>query len=302
MRQIICPVCATKSLSDHPSEQSLLDCQSCGVSWTFFQKDIDSDALYSDEVYAVVDNRKSIFERIIFSEARKTLRIAENQLPTKERRLLDFGSGKGQFLLAAKERDWDALGIETATERAEFAREKYNVNVISEFYDTGKIGVGQFDFISLNHVLEHLPSPISLLQKLIVHNLSDQGLVYIEVPRRNSWQAKISGMDWMHWDIPKHLTHWTEPVLIDQMSKIGMRKKASRRFSIHLGVLGMLQVILSFFGYKGNLILNLKREKSPFLMLAILVILPFALIIETIACFFNRGGILGTYFVADGKY
>ena len=294
MRQIICPVChAEPSLA--PEEFSIIHCDSCQVRWTYIPNEIDADALYEDEVYSVVDNRESIFEKIIFKEVEKVLKRAKKIAPGLHR-LLDFGCGKGHFLKVAKGKGFSVLGIETAKNRADFAREKYLLEVKNEFYRGGKIESGDFDFITLNHVLEHLPDPMGLLKELLDQNLSTGGLTYIEVPRADSLQANWSGSRWMHWDIPKHLTHWTEAVLVNEMEKIGYKKVGSRKFSFHLGVLGMLQTLLSKVGFKENLILRLKRKKTIGLLLLIVLFIPFAWILEGLSTVFNKSGILGVYF------
>ncbi|OOG70541.1 class I SAM-dependent methyltransferase [Algoriphagus sp. A40] len=298
MRQITCPVCKIPP-ENTPVSQSIHLCNTCGVRWTYFVEEVDSEALYKDEVYSIVDNRKSIFERIIFFEAKKILRKAHEIHPNANS-LLDFGSGKGQFLSKAKEAGWKGLGIETAIERATFAREKYQVAVLNDFYQGGKIQNGNFDFITLNHVLEHLPDPMMLLSDLLENNLAKDGLVYLEVPRSDSWQAKIAGLNWMHWDIPKHLTHWTEEGLEKEFSKIGFKKVSSRGFSVHLGVLGMLHALLSKAGYKENLILRLKKNKTPSLLLLIALFFPFAMIFELISSGFDKSGIFGIYLRKNG--
>ncbi len=299
MRQIACPICK-KSPEIELQAFSICLCAGCGNRWTYISEEIDPYALYEDEVYAVVDNRKSIFERIIFREAAKVLEIANSLWAAKSKRLLDFGSGKGLFLAVAKESGWQGLGIETAKDRADFAREKYGVKVRQEFYSGGKVEDNNFNLITLNHVLEHLPDPLGLLKELLDSNLSKDGLVYIEVPRADSWQAKIAGQNWMHWDIPKHLTHWTEAGLAKELYRIGYQKAGERYFSIHLGVLGMLQALMSGLGYRGNLILNLKRNKTLGMVLGIAVLLPFALILEVISVAFGKSGIIGLYLKSNG--
>jgi len=293
MRQITCPVCSTDPVNP-PESHSIHVCSSCGLRWTYLPGEVDTSALYTDEVYAVVDNRKSIFEQIIFSEAEKVLAKARKLHP-KAKSLLDFGSGKGQFLAIAKDAGWQGVGIETAAERADFAGRNYQVEVRQEFYAGGKIGDGRFDFITLNHVLEHLPEPLALVSELLNANLNPDGLVYIEVPRADSWQAKIAGKSWMHWDIPKHLTHWTASGMEGEFSKTGFQKVGSRKFSIHLGVLGMLQAMLSKIGYRNNIILQLKRKKSLGLMALIALVLPLAVGLELLSCGFDRSGIFGIY-------
>ena len=297
MRQITCPVCFSSPKSS-PNTMGKVSCAACGVHWTYLPETINSAELYRDEVYSVVDNRQSVFEKIIFSEAKKVLKQARLISP-KATRLLDFGSGKGQFLAMAKELGWNGIGIETEQARADFAREKYGVEVRCEYFQEGKIGTEPADLVTLNHVLEHLPQPMILLEKLVKSNLSTNGLLYIEVPRADSWQAKIAGDQWMHWDIPKHLTHWTEPVLVVQMRKLGFVPIAKRGYSIHLGVLGMLQALLSKIGYRENLILRLKRKKTFGLILLIGITLPFACGLEVLSVAFGKSGIMGVYFQRD---
>lgn len=293
MRQITCPICKS-SPSTLAKNRFIVHCHNCATRWTFLAEELNSESLYSDEVYSVVDNRKSIFERIIFSEAEKVLLKARKIKPYANS-LLDFGSGKGQFLAVSKALGWKGLGIETAEERAVFAREKYKVEVQTELYQKGKIENGNFDFITLNHVLEHLPEPIELVKTLLEENLSRDGIVYIEVPRADSWQAIIAKEYWIHWDIPRHLTHWTEAGLEHEFSKIGFQKVDFRRFSIHLGVLGMLQALLSWFGFRENLILKLKHKKSLGLLISIGLFLPFAWVLELVSAGIGKSGILGIY-------
>jgi 2-polyprenyl-3-methyl-5-hydroxy-6-metoxy-1,4-benzoquinol methylase len=298
LKQVKCPGCG----AEPPAGIVHLEvarCRGCGLGWTLIAQDVDTDEHYQDEVYGVVDNRRSLFEKIILREARAVLNTAERLRPDSDKRLLDFGSGKGQFLLAAKEQGWRGLGVETAIDRANFARDLYQVDVIDSFYEGGAVSEERFDLITLNHVLEHLPEPESILQELVRSNLEPGGLVMIEVPRLNSWQSMIAGSDWVHLDIPKHLTHWTNSRLKASMAKMGFRAVAERRFSIHLGVLGMLQALLVRTGYNGNIILDLKRHRTFGLLLRVGIFLPLAFALELTSALFTRTGITGMYFVAD---
>jgi SAM-dependent methyltransferase len=293
MQQIICPVCKLAPSQSYPN-LAIVFCTGCQIRWTFINEDLESAVQYRDEVYSVVDNRHSIFERIIFAEARNILQGARNIYPEAET-LLDFGSGKGQFLALAKAEGWSGIGVETEKTRADFAVEKYQVVVLNKYYFEGKIGAGEFDLISLNHVFEHLPEPIDFMTKLLQQNLSSNGLVYVEVPRVDSWQAKIAGADWMHLDIPKHLTHWTASKLEFHFENIGYRKVGARAYSVHLGILGMLQALLSAAGFRDNIIIRLKRKKTVGLLLLISLVLPLAWILESFSVAFGRSGIIGLY-------
>lgn len=294
MRQLHCPVCLS-SPSYTPISGNCVLCSTCNLSWTYLAEEVDLASLYRDEVYQVVDNRNSVFEKIIFSEAKKILLKAKKYHPWATS-VFDFGAGKGQFLAVAKRMGWQVNGIESEPKRGAFAKEKYQVSLHVGYYEGGKIGVHGFDLITLNHVLEHLPSPMELLRELLEQNLEKNGLLYLEVPRADSWQSRLAGASWMHWDIPKHLSHWTESTLLEQCASLGLKPVAKRSFSIHLGVLGMLQALLSQVGWKENLILRLKKKKSMGLLLAIAFLLPLAYGIELLAVAFGKSGILGLYF------
>lgn len=301
MRQEQCPVCGTGIQEETPN-LSLILCGKCGVSWTLINSEIDAEALYEDEVYAVVDNRKSIFERIIFGEANKVVKTVKRLLEGDVHlRCLDFGSGKGQFLHQAQEAGWTVLGIETAKDRAGFAREKYGVEVIGNPYESGIVGEGNFDVISLFHVLEHLPQPMHLLQELIQKNLRPGGILVIEVPNLDSWQHALAGDQWMHLDIPKHLSHWNEKLLVEKVETLGFQKVKSQYFSLHLGVLGSLSALLGKLGYRGNIIYDLKNRKSIALLFGVAFVLPISLLMEIFALPFYKTGILRLYFKKYGS-
>ncbi|PLW70498.1 class I SAM-dependent methyltransferase [Pseudohalioglobus lutimaris] len=294
MRQTQCPVC---SLAPNAEEQelSLILCSRCGVTWTLILREVDTAALYADEVYAVVDNRDSAFEKIIMREAGSVLKQARRLLAPGANRLLDFGCGKGQFLYRAAQEGWVVSGVETAPERAEFARNCYGVAVQEGLYTDGKLDGEGYDLITLNHVLEHLPQPVALLDRLLVNNLADGGVVMLEVPRLDSWQSRLAGRRWMHLDFPKHLTHWTHDTLASKMNEIGYEVIGQRRFSVHLGVLGMLQALASRTGFNDNIIVALKHRRTLPLMARIAMLLPLAFALEVLAIPFGRTGILGFF-------
>lgn len=275
---------------------SLVVCQDCGHFFTRTSKIEDPRNLYENEQYELIDTRRTLFGQLISFDVSSALRQLSQIKPfTKHASLLDFGCGKGVFLSLAAEHGWRVLGIETAQKRATFARKNYGLNVIIDDYSGGKIPSGPFDVITLFHILEHLPNPKELLKALLENNLKADGVLVVEVPRFESFQWTVAGSAWIHLDPPRHLSHFSTGALLQLLRDLGFSVLASRQSSIHNGLLGMVQAILSRLGYKKMLIEELKLRRTSNLILMVLTVLPFALCLELVAILFKRGGIIRLY-------
>lgn len=295
-----CPIChrpeskTTCTVSYGKEDYLIVQCGNCSHYYSKFDiTQINSASLYNDEVYQVIDNRDSVYSKIMDYEYGQVLKTVRKWYPQRSR-ILDFGSGKGNFLFLAKKFGFDVFGVETARERAEFARQKFNLDISQEMYTAGKIKESSFDVITLFHVLEHLPDPKEILSNLIKDNLNDNGLLILEVPNFSSLQSSIAKNRWMHLDIPRHLSHFTDIRLVEFAKELNFKVVKKEYFSLHLGVMGMCHSILSLFGYRGKIIKDLKHY-NPKLVFGLLLILPFAFVLEFFSSGFNKGGVIRLY-------
>jgi len=294
-----CPICSYKDseivyrVRNERGNFYIKRCSNCSLCYTNSDSDADTSELYDDDVYHVVDNRKSVYTKIINHEYRNVLDKVSTWC-SEGSSLLDFGSGKGIFLNLAGQAGYKALGVETAINRAEFAEKMYHAEVLKSDYSGGKIASKPFDIITLFHVLEHLPEPERLLKELIGYNLNESGILILEVPNLSSLQSSIAKSRWMHLDVPRHLLHFTSKRLLQLVDELDLKVKKVEYFSWHLGVLGMCQSILTLFGFKKKIIKELKQYNIK-LLSALIIIFPAALLLEVIAATFKRGGIVRVY-------
>jgi 2-polyprenyl-3-methyl-5-hydroxy-6-metoxy-1,4-benzoquinol methylase len=99
--------------------------------------------------------------------------------------LLDFGSGDGSFLSAARERGIDAWGVDSDLEKIDshplgaFIRER--IHAFPE---------NSFDAIHAHHVMEHVEDPVAVLGAL-AGRLKAGGLFMVEVPNEFESLAAI---------------------------------------------------------------------------------------------------------------
>jgi 2-polyprenyl-3-methyl-5-hydroxy-6-metoxy-1,4-benzoquinol methylase len=107
-------------------------------------------------------------------------------------RLLDVGSGSGEFLAEATAHGHATLGLEPGADFAEYSRRTHGMDVRTLRWHEADFRPGSFDVITCNHVLEHLREPVAALCKM-AEWLDDDGIAYVAVPnalarRRHSFQ------------------------------------------------------------------------------------------------------------------
>ena len=115
-----------------------------------------------------------------FRRASAYLRAHEDVLDAPTH-MLDVGAGSGEFLFMMQRLGKSAKGIEPNAAYAAYCREELGLDVQTALLTPGLFAPGQFDFIRMNHVLEHLNDPVNYLAHVALW-LAPQGLLYVEVP------------------------------------------------------------------------------------------------------------------------
>lgn len=103
------------------------------------------------------------------------------QFLTKPLKILDVGSGGGEFSYLLQSLGHDVTGIEPNKGYAGFSISEYNLNIKLGFIQDAPLEAESFDLITIWHVFEHTENPSAVLAKL-QSLLKPEGLFVIEVP------------------------------------------------------------------------------------------------------------------------
>jgi 2-polyprenyl-3-methyl-5-hydroxy-6-metoxy-1,4-benzoquinol methylase len=96
-------------------------------------------------------------------------------------RVLEVGSGGGEFLYLLKKLGCDAFGIEPNEGYAGYAKSEYQLNIKTGFLQNTQFEENSFEMVTLWHVFEHMDNPAEALKKIHSFLVTD-GLLVIEVP------------------------------------------------------------------------------------------------------------------------
>lgn len=202
-----CITCNHIQLLPKPSEDDDRDFYNKNQQDKGREKEIDFEKLRRNNLY---DTNRHI--RLI-----KTLCDANNCS------ILDIGTGYGFFLNELYGHGYKNItGIEVSEERRALAQKHSYAKIIN--YDITKQGkeIGQYDVVTLYHVLEHMADPISFLKR--IRNLIKQkGVLVCEVPNVKELLLETS-MDYndFYW-IRAHVNYFSDTTLLDCFKKADYR-------------------------------------------------------------------------------
>jgi 2-polyprenyl-3-methyl-5-hydroxy-6-metoxy-1,4-benzoquinol methylase len=130
---------------------------------------------------------------------------------TRGKSILDIGCGSGELLNLFKLNNWETLGIEPNQSARDFAKTNYNISILNE-NELSSIPSNSKDVITLWHVLEHV-SGLNERMLELKRILKNDGVIFIAVPNRTSFDAEYYGKFWAAYDVPRHLYHFSQETM-----------------------------------------------------------------------------------------
>jgi 2-polyprenyl-3-methyl-5-hydroxy-6-metoxy-1,4-benzoquinol methylase len=137
-------------------------------------------------------------------------------------RLLDVGCGDGAYLNLMRSLGWSTtVGVDPdpkAVQRAHARRLDVRLGTL----DDVDLPAESFDAITLNHSVEHVHDPVSLLRECR-RLLAPGGELIVYTPNLDGEGHRRFGRDWFHLDPPRHPVIFTRAALRAALETAGFR-------------------------------------------------------------------------------
>jgi 2-polyprenyl-3-methyl-5-hydroxy-6-metoxy-1,4-benzoquinol methylase len=173
---------------------------------------------------------KGYRDLVIQDHVRFLIQCAGEEWP-RGKSLLDIGCGSGTFLYHASRRGFIPYGLDASSEAVELARVQYGLQVRQGAVGSEVWEYHRFDFVTMFHVLEHLPDPREALL-FAAGLLKPQGSLIVQVPNVASCQARMFGSRWYGLDVPRHLVNFTAGGLEILLNQVGFEIVKVSHFSL----------------------------------------------------------------------
>jgi 2-polyprenyl-3-methyl-5-hydroxy-6-metoxy-1,4-benzoquinol methylase len=222
----------------------LFCCKSCGVIFQHPLPTNDATAGFYPREYWWSENAaqsgrcarrfrklEKAYREFVVSDHVRFLAGCAQDNPGGGRLLLDIGCGNGTFLHAAQSRGFRPHGMDASARAVEIAETQYGIPVRQ-----GEIGGkawdgSRFDFVTMFHVLEHLPDS-RLALRYARELLRPGGTLIIQIPNIASAQARLFGRYWYGLDVPRHVINFTPKALSLLLEEMGFEFQIVSRFSL----------------------------------------------------------------------
>lgn len=256
---LTCPVCdaATHALVFNSANgYPIVRCSACSLVYTDARR-----APPPSELYPAFDQSEDVGTKSIRASAGVFLkkRMGIVQSAVKSGRLLDYGCGNGAFARAMSQNGFEAVGLEPFSLGK--PTEDGKLTLIREPLESAAPRLGQFDAITMWHVLEHVPRPAELLRQL-VKLLTPNGALIISVPNFASVQSAWFKDSWFHLDPPRHLIHFEDATLRQCLNKAGLSVVNEVPFVPEYGSSGWIQSSLNRVLPHKNYLYELVKDRG----------------------------------------
>jgi 2-polyprenyl-3-methyl-5-hydroxy-6-metoxy-1,4-benzoquinol methylase len=211
-----CPTCGSRDAAHELDKDHLrlVRCRECDlvyVSPTFDEAHYKSVYVQQDYQDIVRDLGIKSHQYRVDRFGRERVELMAKHLHLARPRYLDVGSSTGFVVEAARDRGWEAIGIDLNPSAVEFGTTR-GLDLRPVALEDAGFEPASFDAVSLFDVLEHLLDPVRTLRAAIAL-LRPGGIVFLYVPNYDSASRLLMGRD-AHFIWPTHHLNYYTPATI----------------------------------------------------------------------------------------
>lgn len=221
----------------------LVKCKSCGlvylvtsINQTYEQEFfLDEDREYYQNFVVGYDRNK--FPATVYGRF-----LDKIEKVSRAGRLLDVGCATGVFLDMARERGWETHGVDSSRFASAYAREKFDLSVVTGELPEANYPDGHFDVVTALDLIEHVTLPSEFL--LETHRiLKKGGLLMVATPNQEGLINKLAyciyfasfkriafPIEAFHG--PKHLYYFSIPTLERMLKRYRFRVIETYKYAI----------------------------------------------------------------------
>jgi 2-polyprenyl-3-methyl-5-hydroxy-6-metoxy-1,4-benzoquinol methylase len=226
-----------ESLPEHFRAETFrfMRCVSCGLVYLRERPHLDDLDVYYGQDYKCFrsySERGAILQYLAHTLARAKLREIQKLMPAGSNTLLDYGCGSGTWLNLLRQAGAPPtlrmIGTDVTAGAIETARasglEAYvcDEETLARHVEPGSVGV-VYNF----HVIEHVPSPKRMLERLR-DVLAPGGILLGQTPNIASMGRKVWGNTWNQWHAPRHFVLFDHETLVRHAEAAGYEVLAVR--------------------------------------------------------------------------
>lgn len=161
----------------------------------------------------------------VFPLLKKSIDLRFRDLPITskdQQRVLDVGCGSGTFLLDSSLCGWDAVGIDIDQSTVKNCI-KHGLTAFQGSLDLFENYKSRFNYITMDHVIEHLHDPVNSL-KHCYDLLESGGKIWIQTPNNQSFGHNIFGKNWRGLEPPRHLVIFNKSSIKKALKNVGFKR------------------------------------------------------------------------------
>lgn len=193
-------------------EFSIYFCDDCKIGYTYPEMDDEKLNQYYPATFEAYVSKGGGLNTLQILKYMSDMRIITRDMRRTPRKVYEYGAGRGQFLATCGEKWKDLLvlkGSEQSENGVKKAKEEYGIKLECKRADD-IVFDQKYDLIVLRHVLEHLNNFNMVIRNIYENGLEDGGLLFLKVPKLNSYETKKFGRFCHNLDMPRHRVHFTD--------------------------------------------------------------------------------------------